>query len=807
MATHLDYDVDNRVIYVTTAPVSGIQSLDVQIDIYSDMKEDWKTDSTLNKFKFPIRPTGGDTIIPGTKEKSPFYFTQFGWKFRPYEADHTLYLENGYLAVDGGGEPWLSTIGDYRVLIRDSIPADAFTMPATAEQYPELGSYVWSEVLSGYEDGTAGYLLENVSAGADPAQIADAVWNEAISEHTSGGTFGAKNQLVVPSENVDDYKATDVNVSTSGIADAVWDENLVDHTAAGSFGSKNQLGVPSEDVDDYKATDVNVSSSGIADAVWDEDLADHTAVGSFGSKNQLGVPSEDVEDYKATDVNVSASGIADAVWEEKLVDHTLAGSFGGEVATKADVAASTSTEQISAASGSIIHGYNNSGSYSSTFSRDNVYWEIGEHLGSGLTVEFTFNLSGAESRPGTFNVFGRYTGVPTVQHHQELWAYNYETTSWEELADEFMPGGNTSDSLYSHEYYERHVDRANNNEVTMRIVHHVTTYNIAHALYLDYVDVTSFAVVTPGQIADAVWDETAAQHVTPGTFGANLATEANVNANEVKIDGIVTTLTTMVSDIWANATRTLTAGTKDSEIDSIKTQTDKLMFDVANNIQARVNAAGVLYNPSVGVIADGVWNELTSQHTAIGTFGAKNQRVVPSENVDDYKADFPTPVQISDQVWDENMIGHQTDGTAGQILRDSENPPNFESNINSIKSQTDKMTFDGSDNILANINDVGVLNDLSAAEVASAVWGAMVSSHVTPSTFGEAVRNILGLSDNNLRIMNQVYDSFGRLTSSTIRIYANAADCDIDQSHVAEYIMNASYDTIGRCTYYKVKKT
>jgi len=50
------------------------------------------------------------------------------------------------------------------------------------------------------------------------ADVADAVWDEAVTDHTTVGTFGAKNQKVVPSETIDDYKADvsnlDVAVST-----------------------------------------------------------------------------------------------------------------------------------------------------------------------------------------------------------------------------------------------------------------------------------------------------------------------------------------------------------------------------------------------------------------------------------------------------------------------------------------------------------------------------------------------------------------------------------------------------------------
>ena len=50
-----------------------------------------------------------------------------------------------------------------------------------------------------------------------PADVADAVWDELIADHTTTGTFGAKNQNLVPSENVDDYKA-----DVSAIPANVW---------------------------------------------------------------------------------------------------------------------------------------------------------------------------------------------------------------------------------------------------------------------------------------------------------------------------------------------------------------------------------------------------------------------------------------------------------------------------------------------------------------------------------------------------------------------------------------------------------
>jgi hypothetical protein len=129
MATHLDYDTDKRIIYVTTAPTGGTLTLDVRGDIYNDVKDDWRTVAALKQHYFPFfQPVGGDTIIPGSKYLGNYLFLKYGWRMRPYEESHTLYLTNGFLLVDGGGDPWLETLGGYTVNIRDAVPSDAFTL-------------------------------------------------------------------------------------------------------------------------------------------------------------------------------------------------------------------------------------------------------------------------------------------------------------------------------------------------------------------------------------------------------------------------------------------------------------------------------------------------------------------------------------------------------------------------------------------------------------------------------------------------------------------------------------------------------
>jgi len=291
--------------------------------------------------------------------------------------------------------------------------------------------------------------------------------------------------------------------------------NLVDaNSNVADVTNVNQVSIRSAN----SAGLVTVENSGIsnqdkldiADQVWNEILADHVGVGSTG------------EALDNVSGGSSPAVIAAAVWDETSDGHTDLGTFGGDLVTKSDLAASTSTIEVFAGSGTVIEGTNTSGSYADTFSRDNTYWQITEHAVDGLTIEATFNLPNEDSRPGSITVFGRYEGVPSTTHHMECFAYNYESSAFEELKEIYMPGGNTTDATHTQEYYERHIDRDNNNEVKIRLVHHITTYINTHNLYIDLMNVSAIEVVTAEAIADAVWDETMGDHVAANSTGKEL---------------------------------------------------------------------------------------------------------------------------------------------------------------------------------------------------------------------------------------------------------------------------------------------
>ena len=56
---------------------------------------------------------------------------------------------------------------------------------------------------------------------------------------------------------------------------------------------------------------------------------------------------------------------------------------------------------------------------------------------------------------------------------------------------------------------------------------------------------------------------------------------------------------------------------------------------------------------------------------------------------------------------------------------------------------------------------------------------------------------VLGLSDENKKILNTVHDVDGNLTSALVKIYPSATDFENDTNVLATYEFNATYNTTG----------
>jgi hypothetical protein len=111
-------------------------------------------------------------------------------------------------------------------------------------------------------------------AGDSAAAVANAVWDEAIADHIAGTSFGAKNQKVVPSETLNDYKAS--------VAALALEATLTAMKGATFSEATDSLEAIRNRGDISWITGGGASAADIADAVWDELQSGHIDAGSFG---------------------------------------------------------------------------------------------------------------------------------------------------------------------------------------------------------------------------------------------------------------------------------------------------------------------------------------------------------------------------------------------------------------------------------------------------------------------------------------------------------------------------------------------
>lgn len=96
-------------------------------DLWSKWVE-WLAIGDNSKYEPAMDYIGGDPIDPIAGTFIPIYlYLQNGWRIRPQEADHTLDVGDGILLVQGGGDPFLDTIGDFVVRINYQQPVQAIS--------------------------------------------------------------------------------------------------------------------------------------------------------------------------------------------------------------------------------------------------------------------------------------------------------------------------------------------------------------------------------------------------------------------------------------------------------------------------------------------------------------------------------------------------------------------------------------------------------------------------------------------------------------------------------------------------------
>ena len=126
-------------------------SVSVQ-DVYSRWK-DWLLLSDNSKWPQAFLGVGGEDIDVLAGTKIPLYaFLTNGWRLRPREATHTLAITTGVLLVEGGGDPFVKTLGSFIVRINYQQPVQAITVATGGgggASANDIAIAVWAAVVDG----------------------------------------------------------------------------------------------------------------------------------------------------------------------------------------------------------------------------------------------------------------------------------------------------------------------------------------------------------------------------------------------------------------------------------------------------------------------------------------------------------------------------------------------------------------------------------------------------------------------------------------------------------------------------------
>ena len=196
MGAKITFDATNRKFVVTEPPnAQGFIEIDLQVDLYSDAKEDWADDSTypaLAKMLFPIDAIGGNAF--GSETLGISYLIKHGWSFKPYEADHTFRII-GNIGTETGWELVEDTVGSYRVRVENqvsSIVTNLTTLEENASRARKLLSNRQELVDTGtdvrirtWDDDGVTVLEENIVTDDndnDPDLVAGSVTKRGVSQ-------------------------------------------------------------------------------------------------------------------------------------------------------------------------------------------------------------------------------------------------------------------------------------------------------------------------------------------------------------------------------------------------------------------------------------------------------------------------------------------------------------------------------------------------------------------------------------------------------------------------------------------------
>ena len=107
---------DGEALIITLpAPTDGVLEIDAEPDLYSEWKV-WVKTSDNVKYPLAFGTSGGEALVGALTAGSYFQLrNDLGWRIRPYEEDHTVYVTGNLVPADSSLPMMTPTTGAYTV--------------------------------------------------------------------------------------------------------------------------------------------------------------------------------------------------------------------------------------------------------------------------------------------------------------------------------------------------------------------------------------------------------------------------------------------------------------------------------------------------------------------------------------------------------------------------------------------------------------------------------------------------------------------------------------------------------------------
>lgn len=428
-------------------------------------------------------------------------------------------------------------------------------------------------------DNASGAVTLDQEANGSKTQIGHAVWDDVLADHTTVGTFGSKNQNLVPSETLNDYKA---DLST-----------LEGRLTAARAGYLDNLNIGS-----------NVSSSTEVTSIQNNTRAVRSVPGVVG---------------------LPASGSKDLRVEFLFYD-TVGNMEEPDSAPVISVANQDGTDRTANLDNATM-ALVNTGHYRAVYTlastdpveQINFTFAVNE---LGQTLTYVNNMIVVLDASLAFNTSDRakldelHDNRLTAARAGYLDKLNVTGTLPESIWGEVTSGNIDAGS------FGEALDNAHNDSAAAR----VETDKLGTAMELDgsvyrfttnALELAPVNTLTASEIADAVWDEATSGHVGAGSFGKDAQDHPTVSEIDTEL--------------------TSTHGAGNWTGDTAATVADAVWDEAIAAHQSAGSTGETLFNAgglSTSDIADAIWDEAASGHVGAGSTGAALNSLPTATEID-----------------------------------------------------------------------------------------------------------------------------------------------------------------------------